>query len=653
MGRTSAMHRKGKAYLTGFALAAALPSPTVFAAPPPLEAYGELPAVEDVAISPSGNSIASVTRFGNARRLLILDIGGKPKIDAAVGDIKVRGIQFAGDEMVLLNHSATSTLGPGFTADLYEFHGTLIVPLKGGKAEQVFSRTRRIGGAVFGRYGVRRSADGNKGYFGGVELRMDRTGPTFVHGRPTLYEVDLASNSARKLAQPGGEGHSRDWLVGADGRVAATMEITGSSGTWSIEGTGRKVIASGVDHLGGVELVSLGKDGSTVIYSATDRNDSSHWYEVPLAGGEAREILANVNIGSIFTDRDTGYLLGYVTDDAQPVPVMYDHAKQAAMSKVYKAFRKYRFSLVDWTPDFAKVIVLRSGSDDSGTYYLVDVAALKADPLGYERPGIAPEDVGPVSAIDYQAADGLKMDGILTLPPGREARNLPVIMLPHGGPHAHDQPVFDWWAQAFASRGYAVFQPNFRGSTNRDDAFRTASTNEWGRKMQTDISDGLAELAKRGIVDPKRACIMGASYGGYAALAGVTLQQGIYRCAVAVAPVADLETMYNTELRESGGSRMLSRVLRDDLGDPKGYDAVSPKKHASKADAPILLIHGKDDTVVPFRHSDAMAGALRGAGKPYELVILKHEDHWLSTSDTRLQMLTEAMRFVQKYNPAD
>jgi dipeptidyl aminopeptidase/acylaminoacyl peptidase len=261
--------------------------------------------------------------------------------------------------------------------------------------------------------------------------------------------------------------------------------------------------------------------------------------------------------------------------------------------------------------------------------------------------------VGPISLIDYKAADQQEMDGVLTLPPGREARNLPVIVLPHGGPHARDEPEFDWWAQAYASRGYAVFQPNFRGSTGRSDAFRNASANEWGRKMQTDISDGLAELARRGIVDPKRACIVGASYGGYAALAGVTLQHGIYRCAVAVAPVADLDLLVDTEVRDSGHSAMTVRAYREDLGDPKGYDVVSPRRHAAQADAPILLIHGKDDTVVSFRHSESMAGALRAAGKPYEFVVLKHEDHWLSVSDTRSQMLAESMRFVQKYNPAD
>lgn len=272
--------------------------------------------------------------------------------------------------------------------------------------------------------------------------------------------------------------------------------------------------------------------------------------------------------------------------------------------------------------------------------------------MGADYPLIGPEAVGAISTISYKAGDGLALDGILTLPPGREAKNLPVILLPHGGPNAQDTERFDWWAQAFASRGYAVFQPNFRGSTNRDTAFMRAGNGEWGRKMQTDISDGLAELVRRGIADPKRACIVGASYGGYAALAGVTLQKGLYRCAVAVAPVSDLSDMYWTDYRQSGGNRMLRRSLNDSLGPLANFAAVSPRRHARDASAPILLVHGKDDTVVSFKQSSAMADALKEAGKPYEMVVLREEDHWLSRSATRQQMLDAAMRFVSQHNPA-
>jgi len=178
-----------------------------------------------------------------------------------------------------------------------------------------------------------------------------------------------------------------------------------------------------------------------------------------------------------------------------------------------------------------------------------------------------------------------------------------------------------------------------------------AGFGQWGLKMQTDISDGFAELVKRGIVDPKRACIMGASYGGYAALAGVTLQHGLYRCSVDVAGISDIGELFSSEYNGRGREGMLRRSLDEELGPRSGWSAVSPRNFAARADAPILLIHGRDDTVVPFRQTDQMADALKDAGKTYKFVVLKHEDHWLSSADTRLQMLQEALEWVQKYDP--
>jgi dipeptidyl aminopeptidase/acylaminoacyl peptidase len=175
--------------------------------------------------------------------------------------------------------------------------------------------------------------------------------------------------------------------------------------------------------------------------------------------------------------------------------------------------------------------------------------------------------------------------------------------------------------------------------------------------MQTDLSDGITALAKDGTIDPKRVCIVGASYGGYAALAGVTLQQGVYRCAVSVAGLADLRAFFSWQSERHGYKSDATRYWRAVLGADKDGSAVmatlSPALAAARSDAPILLIHGKDDTVVPIEQSEAMASALRHAGKPYEYVIMKGEDHWLSREATRIEMLKAAVAFVQKCNPAD
>lgn len=622
--------------------------------PPALDVYGDLPGIEEVAISPGGARLAIIGRTEGGRHLVVLDGDRKLLSQTSVGDTKIRGIDWIGEDEVMLVDSATESLGPDFVAPQYELYGAITIPLDNSKPWMVFQRSQTIGKTIRGDYGLRQVGGHWLGYFGGIELERSSAGLDFVSGRPSLFAVDMKDQTTHKISRAASDGHYRSWLVDGNGRAAATFDISSATGRWEITNGPGTMIASGTDPTGDVGLVSLGRDGSTVIYSIEDDKEGrTHWYEVPLAGGAATEILADVGVDRVYRDSTNGQLLGYLDNGTPPRPHFFDPARQAVIDKVYRAFPGLHVELKDWTPDFTHVLVHTSGNGDSGTWYLVDLAHRRADPIGNDRPIILPKQVGPVSIISYHASDGTEMDGILTLPPGREAKNLPVVLFPHGGPTAHDEAQFDWWAQAFASRGYAVFQPNFRGSDNRDDEFRRAGYGQWGRKMQTDISDGLTELAKQGIVDPKRACIMGASYGGYAALAGVTLQHGIYRCAVAVAPVSDLHELYQTDNTESGGTKMTWRSLQESLGQPSTFDEVSPRRHAGQADAPIMLIHGKDDTVVPFHQSAAMADALKDAGKPYELVVLREEDHWLSHAATRKQMLEAAIRFVTRYDPAD
>lgn len=621
---------------------------------PSLDAYGELPGIEEVSISPSGKNIAIIGRVEGKRQLLVVD--GEHQVRAVVpaGDAKLRDLSWIGEDAVLVMTSATQTLDPIFYANRAELLGALVIPLDGTKPWMVFDKSQAMAKTIYGGFGTR-FIDGKwQGFFSGLEYANTRLRNEVIGSRQVLLAVDLKTNSTRRVAQVTASGQRRSWLIDANGRPAAAFNISVTTGNWEIRNEQGIPLASGIDPTGDIGMLCFGKDGASVIYSLEDvKTGDVRWYEVPLAGGAATEILADANVDRLYVDSTNGRMLGYLEGGTPAKAHFFNPAHQTVVQKVYRAFPKLQVELRDWTPSFSHLLVRTSGNGDSGSWYIVDMAKLAADSVGSERPLILANFVGPISTVAYRAADGLELDGILTLPPGREARNLPVILFPHGGPTAHDEAVFDWWAQAFASRGYAVFQPNFRGSTNRNDAFRRAGHGQWGRKMQTDISDGLTELAKRGIVDPKRACIMGGSYGGYAALAGVTLQKGFYRCAVAVAPVSDLQTFYSNENHDSGYDQMTWRSLRESLGNPSTFDQVSPQRHAAKADAPILLIHGKDDTVVPFKHSDAMASALRTAGKPYELVVLREEDHWLSRSATRKQMLEAAMRFVQQHNPAD
>jgi dipeptidyl aminopeptidase/acylaminoacyl peptidase len=223
-----------------------------------------------------------------------------------------------------------------------------------------------------------------------------------------------------------------------------------------------------------------------------------------------------------------------------------------------------------------------------------------------------------------------------------------MVVLPHGGPEAHDDYEFDWWAQFLASRGYAVLQPQFRGSSGFGDEYRRAGYGQWGGLMQDDVTDGVNAMIAQKIADPKRICIVGASYGGYAALAGAAFTPDLYKCAVSISGVSDLPVMLGaTKIRGGDESNALA-YWRDSIGSPTDKAVIdrSPARAADRIKVPVLLIHGLDDTVVPIAQSELMAGALENAKKKYTFVKVKGEDHWMSNSESRQQIMKELEKFL-------
>ena len=208
-------------------------------------------------------------------------------------------------------------------------------------------------------------------------------------------------------------------------------------------------------------------------------------------------------------------------------------------------------------------------------------------------------------------------------------------------------------AQYFANRGYLVLQPNFRGSSGYGIDFVNAGNGEWGGKMQDDVTDGVNMLISEGLADPDRVCIVGASYGGYSALAGGAFTPDLYKCVVAIAPVSDLAMMMSDTRERIGRNHWVVDYWEERMADgdarTRKLNAISPAVYASAFKAPVLLIHGEDDTVVPMRQSVRMHNALNRANHPVKLIRLKGEDHWLSESATRLATLQAVSEFVDEH----
>lgn len=274
------------------------------------------------------------------------------------------------------------------------------------------------------------------------------------------------------------------------------------------------------------------------------------------------------------------------------------------------------------------LVVLYTYTDrDPGAFVLFDRKTMKLTQLARAKPWIDPDKQASQRGISFKSRDGQTLHGLLTLPPGSNGKNLPLVVLPHGGPHGVvDEWGYDPELQILGQHGYAVLQVNFRGSGGYGRHFDELGERQWGRKMQDDVTDATRWALAEGVADPARVCIYGASYGGYAALMGVIREPALYRCAVGVSGVFDLAKMYKWgDIRRSDyGKNYLKRVLGEDKAE---LAANSPVALADRIQVPVLLMHGELDDRVPVAHAVAMEKALEKAGKPVELVRYSRTGH--------------------------
>jgi dienelactone hydrolase len=290
---------------------------------------------------------------------------------------------------------------------------------------------------------------------------------------------------------------------------------------------------------------------------------------------------------------------------------------------------------------------------DPGAYYVYDRQAGTMTLVAERHPNLKASELAPMTAIRYRARDGMMIPAYVTRPRDAPAgKPLPLIVMPHGGPEARDSLDFDIWAEFFATRGYLVLQPNFRGSAGYGRKFAEAGYGQWGGKMDQDITDGVLQLIKSGQADKTRICIFGASFGGYAALYGGAVRPDLYKCVASFAGPSDLNALVNWEHATKGHEGRYRYAVRS-IGDPsKDHDhlaAVSPVTYAASYKPPVLLIHGADDTTVPVVQSKLMQAALQKAGKDVRLVIYPHEAHTDWTPTDEQAALTEIAAFIESH----
>ncbi|MEI6418341.1 MAG: prolyl oligopeptidase family serine peptidase, partial [Sphingomonadales bacterium] len=527
---------------------------TAVQAAPPVAAYGQLPTLGDLALSPDGTRYAAIMGDGEGAKMLVRTIAdGALVAGAPAGKNKLRDVRWAGNDFLVLTMSQfaqTMSQDPNYVFT--------------GKGEQEFALIYSFAKKAWVRTLQNLKLTSNTILAPPTIIEKDGQPQLIARGYSipsttflsTVFRINPASNQTvtTELGMPG----TRNWLIDRDGVAQAQSVYDQQSGKWKVMArrpVGWAEVYSEVAQLDSPAMRLWGKTPGTVIIQS---HKSGKWenYELALADGTLSAPKPEYDGDGLLARHGTMEAIGTVNIGTETVTYDFWDANDARLWRgISRAFPGALVTLADWTPDRMTVAVNVFGPQYGDAVYIVDRKAKTANVLGPRYAGIPATDIAPVQYITYKAADGMEIGAYLTLPLNRPAKGLPLIVLPHGGPEARDEPGFDWWPQALASRGYAVLQPQFRGSDGFGEALRTAGYGQWGKAMQTDLSDGVKHLAAAGTIDPKRVCIAGASYGGYAAMAGVTVQQGVYRCASAVAGVSDLGKMLASEIRDAGDSR--------------------------------------------------------------------------------------------------
>ena len=344
-----------------------------------------------------------------------------------------------------------------------------------------------------------------------------------------------------------------------------------------------------------------------------------------------------------------GKLYGVRLMDGLPRTHFFD--PQSAVAKLYrkleKAFAGQRVDVTSMTADGKTALVLVDSDRNPGDFFIFDSTNNKAERLLGRKEWIDTQHVAEVKPVSFKARDGLDIQGYLTVPIGGEAKNAPLIVYIHGGPYGiYDTWGFDQDTQILAAHGYAVLQVNFRGSGNHGRAFAQAGKREWGGKMQDDITDATRWAIQQGIADPKRICLYGASYGGYASLMGAAKEPALYRCVAGYVGVYDLPTMHaDGDVRDSASGRT---YINEWIGSRQDVASVSPSRLASRIKVPVFLAAGGEDERAPIQHTEMMEKALRSAGVAVEAVYYPTEGHGFYKLENEREFYGKLLSFFQK-----
>lgn len=613
------------------------------------EMFAQLPDVSNVNLSPDGQKVVSLVRVqtkqGPGVVVLWVDLvtGEKKKLIASDNErFVVAWMEWANNDTLLL-----STFYPTRS------YGT---PVTGTRLLKIDTNTAKFASAIptrlFDKFGEAPILQDNI-----IDFLPDHPDEFLVALRTTnqlateVYKVNHQKGIAKRVHRI--RDKTLEWLTDRQNNLRIAMRLDGArieyshridddsswQPLWEFDALSADTKEPlGFGHNPNILYFTARHNG----YEAVFKLDLEYPAQLPtLVYAQEDEDVSGELIYSRKSQRVVG--MRYATGEGY---VFWDAEFQAIQNSINRALPNSTNKIIDFSEDERQILVQATSDRDAGTYFYWDRDGGTMEQIARRYAALDPDLMAEKEAINYRARDGLEIQGYLTKPLNANPdAPLPAIVFPHGGPISYDGRGFDYWTQFFVNRGYAVLQMNFRGSYGYGYDFMASGFQDWGGKMQTDVEDGTRWMIEQGIADPKRICIVGASYGGYVALMEAANNLGLYQCAVSFAGVTDLEHLLINSRRYAN-----RKIVEQQLGaNRKKLEANSPVNRAAEISIPVLLAHGTKDLRVPFTQAKRMRKRMQNAGK--EMVYLEFEEgnHYLSNEVHRVKLFKEMDLFLSKY----
>jgi dipeptidyl aminopeptidase/acylaminoacyl peptidase len=593
--------------------------------PIPVHDLMKSPLVSDVKISPDGKTVAALYNNNDRIMVLVKDLmtdNSEPTVINVLNH-NVKWVEWANNNRII----AGTVVEGGLWHDFY----ALVVMDKDGKNMRHLINDYAIGNLIDltpddpDNVLVEEVTAGNQQY-------------------PEVYKVSVGNKRMEQRVQTS-RFNIEHWITDANGDIR--MGVGYLSDRFIIDakmpdGTWKTISEMRYFQDPWFYPLAAGKNGVTYVLSYHETGRAA-LYEYNIETGTfGRQLLKNdlVDISEVYYSRlkDSVEYAGFTLDT--PQLHFFNEQLEKDYNAVSQALPDATNVIESQSADEKRLIIFSSSSHNPGSYYLFDRDSKKLKYLGSCYSELEKASLSRTKGVSYKARDGMTLYGYVSLPSGYNGTPSPTVVLVHGGPYSRDVNQFDTWVQFLTSRGYVVFQPNFRGSTGYGSAYWKSGYRQWGLAMEDDIVDGVQVLVDGKVADPEKVCIMGASYGGYAALMGVAKHHDIFRCAISVAGISDLN-----RLMLQKGNYLNRLLIGDDYEERK---AVSPITYAEKITCPVFLAHGTEDKNVYYSQSENMYDALKKNNKDVTFLTLKNETHHLEEVKNRVALFEAIDKFLDK-----